>query len=193
MRTKIPALSFFVTVLVLSLISLAAAAEITATIGNSRMVLDLNPGESVEKYILVKNSNEVPITIELTPSGDLIDTLVIKENNFTLAPGEEKKAYFTITASNSRATETKIYVKFIPEEGGSVGLASTILIFNPELNETDVDDDITGDAVDGDGSSISANLILAVSTLVLFVLLLILLVYYLKKRNSRKGARRPRA
>jgi hypothetical protein len=80
-------------------LSLANVSAITGSMGNSRMVLRLDVGESVQKYILVKNVNDEPLTIELNASGDLADHVTIEEDSFTLEPGAEKKAYFTITAA----------------------------------------------------------------------------------------------
>ena len=188
------------------LTSFVAAEEITATIGNSRMILNLDPGESVQKYILVKNTNAVPVTIELTSSGDLTDTLEIKEATFVLQPGEDKKAYFTITAGNKKSSETKIFVKFVPPTGSGVGLSSTILIFNPDATgeeDTAVDSsqNSTGglsgsDLIDGvtsNAKKLSPAAILIISTLILVLIFLILVIYYNKKVGAKKGAGRPRA
>ncbi len=109
-------------------LSLSLVSSITASIGNSRMILRAESGEKLEKYVLVKNVNDVPVTVELVVSGDLENYTEIKDNNFTLSPEEEKKAYFTIESPVKGMSTSKIYVKFIPEEGNTVGLVSTIII-----------------------------------------------------------------
>jgi len=69
----------------------ASAYAITAALGSSRMVLRPVVNEEIEKYILVRNSNDVPVSIELVPSGELENYTIIKENNFTVSPREDKK------------------------------------------------------------------------------------------------------
>ena len=110
----------------------ASAYAITAALGSSRMVLRPVVNEEIEKYILVKNKNNVSVRIELTSIGDLVDYLSIKENNFTLSPEEDKKAYFTISSPEVGIKETKINVMFIPDEGNSVGLSATVIVIASE-------------------------------------------------------------
>src|SRR3989344_7250315 len=120
-------LSIFLIMILLLSISLASA--ITAKIGNGRMVLRVQTGEVIEKYVKVINENNIDVNIELSASGDLADGVVIKEKNFTLKPKEEKNAYFTIVATKAGTTETKINVKFSPLEGaGGAGLSSVVIL-----------------------------------------------------------------
>ena len=132
----------------LVILSISVASAITASIGNSRMVLYSNPGESVEKYILVKNVNDVDVTIELIPTGDLQDYITVKENNFTISAGDEKNAYFTIESPVAGQSESKMVVKFSAENESSVGLSSTIIIFagnsSEKINITDIRADKSG-------------------------------------------------
>ena len=120
-------LTVILLIILLSLISSIYA--ITGSIGNARMILRLNGGEEIEKYVLVKNVNNITVDIEIIVDGDLKDYIDIKEDKFTLAPGDEKKAYFTIKAAKPDVTESKINVKFIPKDGkNGVGLSSTIIV-----------------------------------------------------------------
>ena len=48
----------FIILILISSISLVHA--ITGSIGNARMVLRVNVGDTIEKYILVKNVNDIP-------------------------------------------------------------------------------------------------------------------------------------
>jgi len=107
-----------------------SVCAITGSIGNARMILrDVKTGDVIEKSILVKNVNEVPVDIELFASGDLADSIDIKDKSFRLGVGEEKKAYFTINVKKSGTTESKINVQFAPiDEGNGVGLSSTIIV-----------------------------------------------------------------
>jgi len=123
------------TLLTLFLISNIFA--ITGAIGNARMILRAQTGDEIEKYILVKNVNDIKLDIELSPSGDLAEDIDLKDTSFTLEAGEEKKAYFTLKVTKSGTTQGNIDIKFTPEEGNGVGLSSTIIVIaeGEDLNE----------------------------------------------------------
>jgi len=121
----------FIFVLILSLIILiSSVSAITGTIGGSRIILrDVEVGDVIERNILVRNTNDVSVDIELFASGDLGSDITIIDNEFTLAPNEEKKAYFTIEVTKEGTTEGEINVEFTPVGGGNgVGLSSTIIV-----------------------------------------------------------------
>ena len=196
-------------------VSLSFSLAITGSMGNSRMVLRLSPGETVEKYILVKNVNNESIVISLSVSGNLSEYVNIRDNNFTLQPGEDKKAYFTIKAAKSGTTETKILVKFSPiVKGSAVGLASTIIVITGEVsaasdntNEQNSSNSSgfsfnpkagTGSVAEESKSnfSISPIMLLPISTIVLAAVLIALSIYLRKMKNrkvrtkSKKSAKR---
>lgn len=136
-------------ILALTLITLLSvnALAITASIGNSRMVLRLETGETIEKYILVRNINDESVTIDLSASGELADRVTLEEEMFELGPGEEKNAYFTISALEEGTTETKINIRYTPEEGNGVGLTSTVIVIaSGETVEEDLSDQETEDS-----------------------------------------------
>lgn len=206
--------SIFIIILMLSFVSSVYA--ITGSIGNARMILRPEIGDSIERSILVKNVNDIAVDIELSATGDLVEDIKIKNNKFRLNAGDEKKAFFTIDVRNSGTTETKINVKFIPIDGGnSVGLSSTIIII-PEGEKNggnifdifkDDKETIEGNQVNGEVSvgknKVSKDIeksnnmnkgigLMAIGetfTILLFIALLILLAVankHLKKRNSEK-------
>ncbi len=206
--------SIFIIILMLSFVSSVYA--ITGSIGNARMILRPEIGDSIERSILVKNVNDIAVDIELSTTGDLVEDIKIKDNKFRLNAGDEKKAFFTIDVRNSGTTETKINVKFIPIDGGnSVGLSSTIIII-PEGEKNggnifdifkDDKETIEGNQVNGEVSvgknKVSKDIeksnnmnkgigLMAIGetfTILLFIALLILLAVankHLKKRNSEK-------
>lgn len=194
---------FVVIVLALLLIlTIANVSAITGRMGNSRMILRLEPGETVEKYIKVENVNDMPITIDMEPSGDLADYVKLDEKTFTLQPGEDKKAYFTIKAGKAGTTETKINVRFTPPEGNGVGLSSTIIIIAGEATDDsdDVNDDANDDSGfsfhpsgnvidDSDSSGISLPKILIASTSLLIVVLIVLSIYSFKLKPKKSSGR----
>lgn len=189
-------------------LSLANVSAITGSMGNARMVLRMDVGESVQKYILVKNVNDEALNIELTSSGDLADYITIEDKNFTLEPNSEKKAYFTITAGKNGTTETKIQVKFTPNKGNGVGLSSTIIVIasgegeitedeGPDVNNTQDSDfsfNPSGNVVSKNDSdensffeSITPAKILMISTGVLVLIFIVLIVYFLSANKKPKS------
>lgn len=172
------------------------ASAITGSIGNSRMVLRLAPGETIDRYILVKNVNDVPVTINMVATGDLSKDLKIKDASFVLQPAQEKQAHFTIKAPQSGTSETKINIQFTPEDGNSIGLTSTIIVVvnesaSPGQNNVPDYGTDNGSGVnvnDGSNKSISSGvspvLLLAISTLVLVIILAALYIYSVKKKRS---------
>ena len=184
---------------------------ITGSIGNARMVLRANTGDEIEKYILVNNVNNISVNIELTKSGDLQDFIEIKDNNFTLAPGQDRKAYFMINVGKAGTSESKINVKFSPQDkGNGVGLSSTIIVI-AEGSEKSFFDFFTGnkedieenqtvsfgikkektennevqEGQDNEKNNFNILILYSLVTLALFGVLLALLVY-IKNRNRYK-------
>ncbi len=116
--------------LIIALFHLVSA--ITASIGNSVMVLRISPGDEIQKSILTKNVNNVPVTINVSPSGDLGENIIIKDSSFILLPNEERPVLFSIKADGPGRTESKINFIFKPEEGNAVGLAASITVIADE-------------------------------------------------------------
>ena len=199
--------------LFLILASFIYVSAITGSIGNARMVLRANLGDKIDKSILVKNVNNVSINIELNAEGDLAEDIIIKDKEFTLSPGEEKKASFTINVKKSGTTESKINVKFSPVEGGTgVGLSSTIIVIANEKNSNFFDffrneqgggegggEEITDQVSFGTGSKEKGNsgnkentanfnslIVVGITTIILFLSLLILIAMSKKRRDKYK-------
>ena len=179
------------------------------------MILRIAPGERIEKYVLVKNINDVVVTINISVSGDLKDNLELKENSFELQPEEEKKAYFTIKADDAGTTETKINIGFKPEEGNTVGLSSAVIVIADEKYAGDnqlVEEDEEQSADSEYGEESNSNLIsdsanklkgkisnvfeknrlvfLLISSLVLICVLIGLYFYSLSVKSKKRVKRR---
>ncbi len=126
---------------VIALILLAQfSIALTASIGNSRMILRPAPSETIERSIHVKNVNDIPVTVEVFPSGELEDSIKIEEETFELFPGQEKDVYFEIKAPSSGSSESSINIKFLAGGQGTVGLSSTIILIVDEDEEENIDD-----------------------------------------------------
>jgi|SRR3989344_4586407 len=170
------------------------ASALTGSIGNARMLLKAEVGDNIEKYVLVKNVNDIAVNIKMSVAGDLEKDLKLNEESFVLSPGEEKRAYFTIKARKAGTYETRILVQFSAEgEKTGVGLSSTILLsvygegeLPEEAEEVDGEEDeennseITGRII----GEVKTNLIiiLPITTLVLLVIFLFVLI---KTRNRK--------
>lgn len=186
-------MSFFVCLILISFTS-----AITGNIGNAKMILRAETGDEIEKYILVRNINDVSLDIELTPSGDLGGDIEMIDDSFTLLPGEEKNARFIVYVKEVGTTEGAIEIKFTPtdEEDGKngVGLKSTVIViaekgswFGDDEEETEEEIDpstvsITGNVLgnSGDGNS----LLVIAMILVIFLLVLMIVLAFVLKRNK---------
>jgi hypothetical protein len=177
---------------------------ITGAIGNARMVLRMEKGEKAEKYILVRNVNNVSLEIELSAEGDLKNSIKIKDTKFSLGVGDEKKAAFTITASKDGTSESRINVKFTPTDGkNGVGLSSTIIVVtgngtgsNEDLfeentdsssedsNKTSIINSIKEKLGNTGSGNTGALIFLTFITFIAFVVLLVLL--FIKKNKVQK-------
>ncbi|MBS3108629.1 hypothetical protein J4409_02035 [Candidatus Woesearchaeota archaeon] len=108
---------------------------LTASIGNARMILNYtlekNKENILEKSILVKNVNDMPVLIQLKSEGDIKDITTISENNFTLAAKQDKDVKFSIKLTQPGEITGKINVFFSDTEGTQAGavLSSSIIIF----------------------------------------------------------------
>ena len=197
----------FIVSLLITIFLIGNVLAITAKIGNGVMVLRGETGDKIERYVLVINDNNVSVGIKLTASGDLKDYIKIKDTEFTLAPGEEKKAYFTIEVGKEGKTESKINVQFTPVDGkNGVGLSSTItVIANGEnLDEDSGDADAGGDTDAGSNTNSSStnavsvgitgniavgkldkNLIALGTTMIIaLVFIVVLILYYTKFKKK---------
>ena len=194
-------------VIVLIFILVSTVSALTASIGNGRMVIRANAGDSIDRYVLVKNVNDVSVKINMTVDGDLEKSITLKENYFILGPGEEKKAYFTIYANKNGTTETNINVGFKPTEGkeSGVGLHSTVIVItsgdsvdSPEPGEVDTGETIggaitrlTGNVI-GEGKSSLVVFLLGMTTIVL-VIIFIFLMARKNKAETLNNSKRKKA
>jgi len=203
-----------ISVMLVILLCVSFTSAITGSIGNARMILrevdgrDIQVGDIIERTILVKNVNNVPVDISLFASGDLADDTTVVDDKFTLGAGDEKKAQFNIIVTKSGTTETNINVKFSPQDGANgVGLSSTVIIIAGEnsfwsnifggdddtVDDSDSDgqtDVITGSAVSDSGKKLNPVLIVVLMGMVFLVLLMVLLVVMLNKKKI--GATKPK-
>src|SRR3989339_641350 len=130
MHTKTYILMFF---LIFGLICLASALSVD--VDKARLVLRLSPGQSSENYLILKNTNGVPVTAELSVSGDLASTTILRDSSFEILPDREKYVYFVISPKTSGTSETKINVRYSTSDGQGQGV-SVILVVIATGNST---------------------------------------------------------
>jgi hypothetical protein len=192
------------------LFQFVAVSAITASLGGSRMILRPEVGEIVERSLLIKNVNDVPITIDFYPTGDLVENLELEDDQIELDPGEEAKVYFTIYTDLPGSFETKINVRFGAEDSEAVGLTSTVIIIakdsDNEIEERDeeelsIKEEETNSHIFNSGEvpvkisveeDSSLNKMLLTLTVVLAVVFIALLLYaskFGKKSVGGKGAK----
>lgn len=196
------------------MISIVSVSAITGSIGNAKMILsktlypelgtlDGKKTVTIEKSILVKNVNDVPVNVTLEADADgekfidIIDESFILESSNNGIPAE-KKAVFQIRIKDKGYYEGKINVFFKPLEKNQPGivLTSTVIVNAGEGDEIDNSDD--GDDGDNNDNRDDSNLIKNVlnnakiskeavflgATTLLLIVLLIGLVYIMKKKSQ---------
>ena len=118
--------------LLLVLVVVSSVYAISGRIGNGKMFLKAEVSDdepaSIEKYILVRNVNDISVKIQLVSDGNIKDFISIPESEFVLAPGQDKKANFVINVEQPGLYEGRINVYFSPfeEKGPGVVLSSQI-------------------------------------------------------------------
>ena len=206
---KVVVCSTFAVVLLILMNSVFVSA-ITGSIGNARMILSENlypelgklDGKTtvtIEKSILVRNVNNIPVnmTLKVDPEGG--EFIEIIDDNFILEAGNdeatEKRARFNINIKDEGSYEGKINVFFAPldSEQPGVVLSSTIIVnANSEEDSGNSSDDgeninsypITGWATKGGLTNWA--IALGISTLILIILLGVLIFWHQKKINKRE-------
>lgn len=140
-------LSLFTVVLLALLINLTFVSAITGSIGNSRMILrpevDGWSYTSIEKYILVKNVNDVPIDIELKLDETAQEFIELVDEKFSLEPGQDYKAKFLVQVKKVGDYSGKIQVFFTPQDGEGAGvvLSSAIIVIPEKESGYDPEED----------------------------------------------------
>ena len=184
----------------LAIMNILSVSAITGSIGNARMILypEVNgwTTTTIEKTILVKNTNNVSVNISLKMDENSSKFIEIIDKDFILEPNTEKKAQFIIKVKKEGKYEGKINVFFSPVEGKEAGvvLPSTIIVVaskESKYNEKENNSDETNNAnapitENATGSSkISPVIIISfVSTLILLGVL-VFLIYFLKSKKKK--------
>lgn len=175
---------------------------LTASIGNARMILypEVTPGETtvLEKSILVKNTNEIPVMITLEALPEIVEITEILDPEFVLEPGEEKDARFNLNVDQVGRFEGNIAVSFTPvdgNQGSGVGLLSNIIVIAKEAGETNTTEitnttetNSTNPANPSDGDN--ANMLVGIGIVVAILAIGVVFYKFLKRGKSAKKSRK---
>ena len=186
MKKVIITLSVLLVIFIAVISMVSSVYAITASIGNARMVLRANVGDTIERAVLVKNVNNVTVKVSSFASGDLAQDMILKDANFTLEANQEKNIDFKVKIAKNGTTETKINIAFSPTDGksGGVGLSSTIIVIAGGESADD------SSAVNGDDGpifdffnnfKINMAVIGIIATAIVFAVFVVVLVLYSKK------------
>lgn len=203
----------FLLVIVVSLIVLAGFVKaIEGRMGNAKMILypevDGKNDVVIEKSISVRNVNNETINITMVADEDAAKFIKVIDNNFLLAPGEQRDAKFEIRVKKEAIYQGNLNVFFKPldpKENGIV-LTSQITVIakkNQDYQDTGDNTDNTDNNQTGGGSSSSSSssssgggngggsgVLFLVGTSALLIVLLIVLIFILNKRKERRRNRR---
>lgn len=118
--------NFFGLITVVLVLFLAPfASAITGSIGNAKAIVtvDLKKSNVLERTVLVRNVNNVSVTVKLEAADDLEGITDILDKEFTLEPNQEKNARFTATIPKEGTYNGNIVIFFKPPEGKGAGVA----------------------------------------------------------------------
>ena len=184
------------------LINSVLISAITGSMGNAKMILypEVNGWftTTIEKTILTKNVNDVPIKIRLERDLEAIKFIELIDEGYILEPGTEKKAQFLVKVKKEGRYEGRINVFFSAVEGKEAGvvLSSQIIVIAKkaqdyeEINEEEQEGvSLTGAITEQeDKEAPSGTLFLSISSGFLLLVLgyLILLMIKNKKKVKKK-------
>ena len=168
----------------LFLMTIANASAITGKIGNGKMLISSDVGETISRTIRVINDNDVAVNITLFASGDLEEDITIIDKSFILQPNTEKNAQFKVEITKEGIS--KINVRFTPlTDAPGVGLSAQLTVKTNGEGGDATDESITGevtvDSGEGDENDNPNKIrntflvIMGVLTIILIIILIVLL------------------
>ena len=192
--------------LLILLISIISVSALKGSMGNARMILRPEVGifgTTIERTILARNVNDIPIKVRLQPSNDFKHMVEVIDKEFILEPGEEKKARFNLNVDKPGEYNGRIAVYFSATEGEHPGvvLTSTVIIIAEKKGFWDSDDEeedeereeedeeiapITGSAISTGNTKNIPLITLSVLTTILIIVLLVLLIVKGNKPRGKK-------
>lgn len=196
--------SIVVAILFVLLITIGVVSAITGAMGNARMILypEVNgiTFTEIEKSILVKNVNDVPINITLRIDEEGQKFIELIDETFILEPNTEDNAEFIVKVKDEGTYKTKINVFFSPADGDTktgVVLSSEVIVVakkdqgNAGTNDVSDEDETeeTGDIVSTQSEeriSRSLGIGLLIGSVFILALILIILVVILSKKGGRR-------
>jgi len=198
---------FVIGVLAILLLNISFTGAITGAMGNAKMVLypEVNGWTNtvIEKSILVKNVNDVPINVTLEVDKDSKDFIELIDNFYVLQPNTEERAQFIIRVRKEGTYNGRINVFFrdsVNEKEAGVALSSEIIIiakkdqgYDEDEDDQETDDDqdsdstITGSIINNEEKEPINKLALLAGSSFLLLVILLVLILVLSKKSKKKG------
>src|SRR3989344_46346 len=183
-----------IAILFILLINIGFASAITGAMGNAKMVLypEVNgfTYTKIEKSILTKNVNDVPINISLQVDNETAKFIELIDETFILEPHTEKKAEFIVKVKDEGTYKGKIAVFFSPVDGdkkAGVALSSEIVVIaKKDQGSSGTNEDIVTDQNPEKKSPALALGLLIGSVFVLLLVLVALIIALSKKSVKRR-------
>jgi len=155
-----------IVIAIIILINVTFISALTGSMGNAKMILrpEVNgfTTTTIEKSILTNNVNDIPINITLE-IGEGEDFLELIDEEYTLNPGENRKAEFLVKVRKEGTYNGKINVFFSPIEGKEPGvvLSSTIIVIaKKDQGYEEIDDETEpSDEEESNDGSVSVSCI----------------------------------
>ncbi|MBR9705264.1 hypothetical protein GOV12_07665 [Candidatus Pacearchaeota archaeon] len=198
--------SLFIFVMSVLLITayVVSVSSLDASIGNGKMILREDVGTTIDKSIRVINTNDFPVKIEMSISGELTDNIELIDETFIIPAGSkdnptDKEARFKITFNKIGTQEGSVDVKFIAENTekyGKTGVAlpSTIILIGLGENDNPSDPDDPSDPSDpgnpddpknpGEAFKFNPAYYLLIVTVVIFLILVFVIMMYSKNNKN---------
>ena len=172
-------ITFFILFILATIFIIQASLALIIYLRPPKMIIRVNvtPDQPaiIERFLEVKNDNNVTVDVEFRPDGDIKDITTV-ENRITLEPNEIRNVDFTVEVKEPGTYNGKINVIYYAANSTGVALQAEILIFaeGPEVTTT-IPDRVTGSFLQG----LSWTL---VSLIFVVIIVLILIVYAITRR-----------
>ncbi|MFH1053723.1 MAG: hypothetical protein V1740_04900 [Candidatus Woesearchaeota archaeon] len=125
--------------LIMTLLIIASAHALTASIDKPKMVLYHNITDEgplmFEESVIINNNNNYSVTINLNPDSTLKNIMTLGEKDFLMQADERREVFYNITIDEAGVYQGDLIVKFT-EVGNQVGaaLAQTLVIIVADEN-----------------------------------------------------------
>lgn len=137
-----PQKTLFVSMLILSFFLIQSASALIVYLRPPKMIIYTNVtpvvATEIERSLEIRNENNVTMSVEFRPGGDIQDITHLDQQNITLEPKETRDVNFTVTLTEPGSYYGKIIVTYSTETSPGIALQAEIIIHaeGPETTTT---------------------------------------------------------